>query len=131
MLQRALVALAISVIACSSPVPEANGYDVQLYFDVGTTLPVGKPEVVSVRRIEQRPEQCATNDGSCDPMAETPITLINASCDSLCTVTPASSNGVVTLEITAESSGNTTLHVSVRSDVDGSEWDDAYPLTFR
>jgi hypothetical protein len=123
---------AVVVMGCAaSPAPDANGYNVQLYFDVGTTLVVGEPSMVTVQRIEQRTEQCTSTDSSCDPTAQTPITLISASCASLCTVSPVVTNGMITLDITGKTVGTTTLNVSVRSDVDGSEWDDAYPLTFR
>jgi hypothetical protein len=129
--KRALSA-AIALTACSGvPTPDANGYDVQLYFDVGTTLALGEPQTVTVQRIEQRPDRCDMSDIRCDPTMHTPITLINAACSSLCTVSPVATSGVIRLDLTAETAGETTLHVSVRSDVDGSEWDDAYPLVFR
>ena len=65
-------------------------------------------------------------------MSETPITLVSASCDSVCTVSPvAGPDGAVTLQATADQAGSTTLRVRVRSLVDGAEWDDGYPLSFR
>ena len=122
----------LALAACAAaPAPEANGYDVELYFDVGASLVVGKPQVVTVQRIELRTDQCASGDGSCDPTMNTPITLISASCASLCSVTPATTSGVVTLNLTANAPGNTTLQVTVRSDVDGSLWSDVYPLAFK
>ncbi len=123
--------------ACAvAPSPEANGYNVELYFQgaaLGNALPVGTPALVTVRRIEQQTDLCTSQDTGCDPTTDTPITLVSASCDALCTVTavPATASGDVTLQATASLPGSTTLRVHVRSDVDGSEWDDGYPLTFR
>ena len=128
------IALLAATAACvAAPAPEANGYNVQLYFEgapLGDATAVGTPAVVTVRRLEQRPDLCATS--TCDPTTETPITLLSAACDTLCTVTPvAGSDGAVTLQATADQAGSTTLRVRVRSVIDGAEWDDAYPLAFR
>jgi hypothetical protein len=128
--------MASFAIACAvAPTPEANGYNVELFFQgasLGTALPVNTPALVTVRRIEQQTDLCATQSADCDPTTDTPITLVTASCDELCTVIPApTQNGVVTLQATATLPGSTTLRVHVRSEVDGSEWDDGYPLTFR
>ncbi len=125
-------------MACAvSPVPEANGYSVQLEFGgapLGGSLVVGSPEIVTVRRIEQRMDRCTTNV-ACDPTTETPIALVSATCDDgVCTVsesTTATSDGSVALEASGARSGSTTLRVRVRSLLDGSEWDDSYPLTFK
>lgn len=123
-------------MACvAAPAPEANGYNVELYF-AGVALDeqtdVGEPATVTVRRIEQRAGLCASSSPSCDPTADTPIVLVSAACDALCTVTELpSADGVVTLQATASKAGSTTLRVRVRSAVDGAEWDDGYPLAFR
>src|SRR5450755_2120415 len=73
------------MMACAvSPVPEANGYNVQLQFDgapLGGSLVVGSPEIVTVRRIEQRTDRCTTTNIACDPTTETPIALVSATCD--------------------------------------------------
>ena len=124
------------VIACAAtPVPEANGYDVQLYFEgvpVGMTTAVGQPAELTVHRLEQQPDRCASAESGCDPTAETPIAFVAASCDALCMVTPSTpADGYVSLQAVATQAGSTTLHVTVRSQIDGSEWSDAYPLTFR
>jgi len=123
-------------MACvASPAPDANGYNVELYFagvPLGEETLVGQPATLTVQRLEQRTDLCSSSSPSCDPTAETPIALVSASCDSLCTVTAVpSADGVVTLQATAEQAGSTTLRVRVRSEVDGAEWDDGYPLAFR
>jgi hypothetical protein len=122
------------LVGCAAPpVPEANGFETQLYFDgvaAGTQTLVGTPATITVKRIEQRTDQCTTS--ACDPISETPITLLSAKCDDVCTVTQIpSSDGNVTLAATADRAGTTTLHVRVRSLLDGAEWDDGYPLAFR
>ncbi len=125
--------LAASAACVAAPAPDANGYNVQLYFEgapLGDATTVGTPAVVTVRRLEQRPDLCTT--ATCDPTSETPITLVSAACDTLCTVTPVSgSDGAVTLQATADRAGSTTLRVRVRSQIDGAEWDDGYPLAFQ
>jgi hypothetical protein len=130
-----MAAAIMATVACTAAsTPEANGYEVQLYFDgapLGGTLALDKPSTVTVRRIEQNTAHCTTAGASCDATAETPITLIAATCDALCSVTPVVTDGVVRLETTSQRAGDTTLRVRVRSDVDGSEWSDAYPLAFR
>ena len=129
-----ILALAATAACVASPAPEANGYNVQLYFEgapLGQETLVGAPAVVTVRRLEQRPDLCS-GSASCDPTSETPITLVSASCDAVCTVTPVSGpDGAVTLQATAGQAGSTTLRVRVRSQIDGAEWDDGYPLSFR
>jgi hypothetical protein len=130
----AVLSVLVSLGCAASPAPEANGYDVELYFEgapVGVPLPVDQPDLVTVKRIEQAPSNCTSDDGSCDPTSLTPITLIKATCDALCTITPMPADGVVSLQAKSNAPGSTTLRVRVRSDVDGSEWDDAYPLTFQ
>jgi len=131
---RSLVLLSFLVVGCvAQPAPEANGYDVQLYFDgvpAGSETLVGTPATISVRRIEQRTDQCTTS--TCDPISQMPIALLSATCDDVCTVTQLpSQDGSVTLAAVAERAGKTTLRVRVRSLVDGAEWEDAYPLAFR
>jgi hypothetical protein len=133
-----LTLLASFALACTgSPAPDANGYDVQLYFEgvpVGSQLSLDKPAVITVHRIEQQTDRCGSDQTACDPTTETPITLVSATCDDLCVVTPTSitgNDGAVALETTGHKAGNTTLRVQVRSQVDGSEWSDAYPLAFR
>jgi hypothetical protein len=128
--------LAASAAACvASPAPEANGYNVELFFagaPLGDATVVGSPALVTVKRIEQRTDLCSQGSVSCDPTTETPIALVSASCDSLCTVTEVpGSEGAVTLQATATTPGSTTLRVRVRSLLDGAEWDDGYPLAFR
>jgi hypothetical protein len=130
-----LLAAAATAACVAAPAPEANGYNVELYFEgapLGAETPVGEAAIVTVRRIEQRPDRCTGGTTSCDPTAETPIVLLSASCDSLCTVESLPGpDGVVTLSATADHAGSTTLRVRVRSVVDGAEWDDGYPLAFR
>lgn len=129
-----MMAFAATAACVAAPAPQANGYDVQLFFEgapLGEPTMVGTPAVVTVHRLEQRTDLCA-GSASCDPTTETPITLVSATCDSVCTVTPvAGADGVVTLQATAAGAGSTTLRVRVRSEVDGAEWDDGYPLAFR
>jgi hypothetical protein len=129
-----IVAFAATAACVAAPAPEANGYDVQLYFEgapIGAETLVGTPAVVTVRRLEQRTELCS-GTSSCDPTSETPITLVSAACDAVCDVAPITGpDGAVTLQATADSAGSTTLRVRVRSQIDGAEWDDAYPLAFR
>lgn len=132
---RSLVLFSLLTVACAAPpAPEANGYDVQLYFDgvpAGVETLVGTSATISVKRIEQRTDQCTTST-ACDPISDMPITLLSASCDDVCTVTQLpSEDGSVTLAATADRAGKTTLHVRVRSLVDGAEWQDGYPLAFR
>ena len=122
------------VIGCAAPpAPEANGYDVQLYFDgvpAGTETLVGNEATIRVQRIEQRTDACTTTN--CDPISDTPIALVSATCDDVCTVAEIpSQDGSVMLSATANRAGNATLHVRVRSLIDGAEWQDAYPLAFR
>lgn len=131
---RSLVLCSLLVVGCAAPpAPEANGYDVQLYFDgvpAGAETLVGSSATISVKRIEQRTDQCTTS--ACDPISEMPIALLSASCDDVCSVTPLPSHdGSVTLAAVADRAGKTTLHVRVRSLLDGAEWEDAYPLAFR
>jgi hypothetical protein len=126
----------LGAVGCvAAPAPEANGYNVQLYFEgvpLGTETLVGDPATIVVRRIEQRPAQCTSNSGNCDPTSVMPITLVSAKCDDVCEVTPVTtSDGSVTLQAVADRAGSTTLRVRVRSVVDGAEWDDGYPLAFR
>ena len=122
------------IVGCAAPpAPEANGYEVQLYFDgvpAGAQTLVGTSANIRVKRIEQRTDQCTT--GVCDPISEMPITLVSAKCDDVCTVTQLpSSDGSVSLAAVADRAGQTTLHVHVRSLLDGAEWEDGYPLAFR
>jgi len=129
------IAALVACAACvAEPAPEANGYNVQLYFEgapLGQETLVGTPAIVTVRRLEQRADLC-TGSATCDPTSETPIILLSATCDSVCTVTPvAGPDGAVTLQASADQPGTTTLRVRVRSQIDGAEWDDGYPLAFR
>jgi hypothetical protein len=131
---RSLVLFSFLLVGCAAPpAPEANGYDVQLYFDgvpAGTATLVNTPATINVRRIEQRTDQCTTS--ACDPISEMPIALLSASCDDVCTVTQVpSQDGSVTLSAVANRAGSTTLRVRVRSLIDGAEWEDGYPLAFR
>lgn len=131
-----LVFAVLGAVGClAAPAPEANGYNVQLYFEgvpLGTQTLVGDPATIVVRRIEQHTAQCTTTTGTCDPTAITPIALVSAKCDDVCEITPVtSSDGSVTLRAVADRAGSTTLRVRVRSLVDGAEWDDGYPLAFR
>ena len=86
---RSLVLFSLLVVGCAAPpAPEANGYDVQLYFDgvpAGAQTLVGTSATISVKRIEQRTDQCTST--ACDPIADLPIALLSASCDDVCTVT--------------------------------------------
>jgi hypothetical protein len=131
---RFLVLGSLLAVGCAAPpAPEANGYDVQLYFDgvaAGTQTLVNTPATIIVKRIEQRTDQCTT--ASCDPISEMPITLLSAKCDDVCTVSQIpSQDGSVTLAAVADRAGKTTLRVRVRSLLDGAEWEDGYPLAFR
>lgn len=130
----ALSTVLIALVGCvAAPAPEANGFNVQLYFDgapLGSSTPVDQPATVTVRRLEQRTDQCQ-GSSSCDPTSETPITLLSASCDSTCEVVAIPNHeGSVTLQAKATKAGVATLSVRVRSEVDGAEWDDSYPLSF-
>jgi hypothetical protein len=131
---RFLALFSVLAVGCAAPpAPEANGYDVQLYFDgvpAGTQTLVGAPATIRVKRIEQRTDQCTTT--ACDPISEMPIALLSASCDDVCNVTEiASQDGSVMLAAVAGHAGSSTLRVRVRSLLDGAEWEDAYPLAFR
>ncbi len=131
-----IVLAVLGAVGCvAAPAPEANGYNVQLYFEgvpLGTETLVGDPATIIVRRIEQHPAQCTSSTGTCDPTSTTPITLVSAKCDDVCQVTPVTtSDGSVTLQAVADRAGSTTLRVRVRSEIDGAEWDDGYPLAFR
>jgi hypothetical protein len=131
---RFLVVCSLLAVGCAAPpAPEANGYDVQLYFDgvaAGAQTLVGDSATINVKRIEQRTDQCTTS--ACDPISELPITLLSAKCDDVCTVTQVpTKDGSVTLAAVADRAGATTLHVRVRSLIDGAEWEDGYPLAFR
>lgn len=128
------VLFSLLVVACAAPpAPEANGYEVQLYFDgvaAGAQTLVGSSATIRVQRIEQRTDQCTTT--TCDPISETPIALVSAKCDDVCTVTEIpSSDGSISLAAVADRAGHTTLRVHVRSLLDGAEWEDGYPLAFR
>jgi len=128
-----LAALIFLVGCVAAPAPEANGYDVQLFFQgvpLGTETVVGDPATVFVRRIEERTDQCTS--GACDPTTVMPIALVSAKCDDVCTVTPVpTTDGSVALRTVGERACSTTLRVVVRSLVDGSEWQDGFPLAFR
>ena len=131
-----LVLAVLGAVGCvAASAPEANGYNVQLYFEgvpLGTQTLVGEPATIVVRRIEQHPAQCTTSASSCDPTSVTPITLVSAQCDDVCQVAPmTTSDGSIALQAVADHAGSTTLRVRVRSLVDGAEWDDGYPLAFR
>jgi len=130
----ALIFAALGVACVAAPAPEANGYNVQLFFEgvpLGTQTPVGTHATIVVRRIEQHPGQC-TSASACDPTAVTPIALVSAKCDDVCEITPVeASDGSVALQAVADRPGSTTLRVRVRSLIDGAEWDDGYPLAFR
>ncbi len=124
----------LGAVGCvGAPAPEANGYNVQLFFEgvpLGTETVIGAPATIVVRRIEQHTAQCTT--ATCDPTAITPITLVSAKCDDVCEVTPVpTSDGSVTLQAVGDRAGSTTLRVRVRSLVDGAEWEDGFPLAFR
>jgi hypothetical protein len=134
----AMVGMGWMAMACvASSTPDANGYNVQLYFDgapLGSAMAVGEPGVVTVKRMQTQAGRCAQASASCDPTTLTPIVLVSASCEKdLCVVTPQTSEepGVVALQATGVAAGTTTLRVRVRSTIDGSEWDDGYPLAFR
>ena len=124
----------LGTAACmATPAPEANGYNVQLFFDgapLGTETVIGAPATIVVRRLEQHTENCTAS--ACDPTAITPIVLVSAKCDDVCEVTPLPANdGSVTLHAVGDRAGSTTLRVRVRSLVDGAEWEDGFPLAFR
>ncbi len=129
------LAAVLVVTGCvASEAPDANGYNVQLYFEgapLGSTTPIDTPARVIVKRLEQRTDRCEDDSTTCDPTTETPITLLSAACDSICNVVALpTSDGSISLQATANAPGATTLRVRVRSEVDGAEWDDGYPLSF-
>lgn len=124
----------LGAVGCvAAPAPEANGYNVQLYFagvPLGTETVIGAPATIVVRRLEQHTENCTSS--ACDPTAVTPIALVSAKCDDVCEVTPVpASDGSVTLQAVGDRAGSTTLRVRVRSLVDGAEWEDGFPLAFK
>ena len=85
--------VATASMACvANSTPDANGYNVQLYFDgapLGSAMAVGEPGVVTVKRLQTEAGRCAQSTGSCDPTTVTPIVLLSAGCDDdLCVVTP-------------------------------------------
>lgn len=129
------LAVLFGLVGCvATDAPEANGYNVQLFFEgvpLGSSIPIDTPATVVVKRLEQRTAQCTDDTTSCDPTSQTPITLLSASCDAVCDVSALpSDDGSVTLQTTAKQAGSTTLRVRVRSTIDGAEWDDGYPLSF-
>jgi len=127
-----LSAASLALACVASNAPDANGYNVQLYFEgapLGSATPIDTPAIVVVKRLE-RTDSC-TDSTACDATTQTPITLLSAACDALCDVAQIpSTDGSVTLQATATAAGSTTLRVHVRSQVDGAEWDDGYPLSF-
>lgn len=128
----ALACLASLAACAAEPSPQANGFNVELWFEAPTGLTVGTPSEVTVQRIQLQYTRCAESEGPCDPRAPLPLTLVSAACDEggcLTEVSP-SSDGSIVLTTTGTREGSTTLRVKARSE-DGTVFEDAYPLTFR
>ena len=129
----ALASLAAVLAACAAePSPQANGFNVELWFEAPSSLTVGTPSEVTVQRIQLQYRRCAESKGQCDPRAPLPLTLVSAACDEggCTTEVSPSSDGSIVLTTTGTREGSTTLHVKARSE-DGTVYEDAYPLTFR
>ena len=128
----ALLALASLAACAAEPSPQANGFNVELWFEAPSTLTVGTPSEVTVQRIQLQYGRCAQSKGQCDPRAAMPLTLVSATCDDdacVTTVSPSTDASLV-LTTTGTREGSTTLRVKARTE-DGQVYEDAYPLTFR
>lgn len=131
----ALFSLAsLSLAACAAePSPQANGFNVELWFEAPGSLTVGTPADVVVQRIQLQYSRCTESKGACDPRAAMPLTLLSAACDDdACTTQAAatSKDGTLVVTTTGAREGATTLRVKARGE-DGQVYEDAYPLTFR
>lgn len=123
----------LSVAACAAePSPQANGFNVELWFEAPAGLTVDKPIDVTVQRIQLQYARCIEARGQCDPHAALPLTLVSAACDDGACVTVAapSEGGTLVLTTTGVREGSTTLRVKAQTE-DGQVYEDAYPLTFR
>lgn len=122
----------LGVGCAADPTPQANGFNVELWFDAPSTgIVVGTREAVSVKRIQTQYARCVGATASCDPNAPTPIDFIAAACDDeACTVdrAEAQSDGGLVLAIVGKKEGPTTLRVRVKDRETGAEIDDAYPI---
>lgn len=134
---RALTSFAVlsllALAACAAePSPQANGFNVELWFEAPGRLTVGTPSDVKVARIQLEYSHCAGAETRCDPRSSMPLTLVSAACDDdACTteVMP-SPDGSIVLATTGIRAGSATLRVKAQS-ADGQPFEDSYPLTFR
>ena len=123
----------LSLAACAGePSPQANGFNVELWFEAPGSLTVGTPSDVTVQRIQLQYSRCTESKGQCDPHASLPLTLVSAACDDdACTAEASpSKDGAIVLTTTGAREGSTTLRVKAATE-DGQVFEDAYPLTFR
>lgn len=124
------LAVAFATGCAADPAPQANGYNVELWFEAPPGgLVVGAPEPITVKRIESLYTRCQS-DTVCDPRATAPIELVSAACDDdACTVTgSATDDGALVLQAVGVKEGPTTLRVHVRQLATGAELEDAYPI---
>lgn len=115
----------------ADPAPQANGFNVELWFDAPAGgLVVGTAKEVKVQRIEANYARCQSSSTVCDPRAPEPISLVSAACDDdACTVDASSSrDGAVILQTTGTKEGPTTLRVSVKDVATGEVFEDAFPI---
>ena len=128
----ALLSLASLAACAAEPSPQANGFNVELWFEAPGALTVGTPSDVTVQRIQLQYARCAESKGNCDPRAALPLTLVSAACDDAACLTDVSptNGGSLVLTTPGTREGSTTLRVKVRCE-DGQVYEDAYPLTFR
>lgn len=118
----------------SDPAPQANGFNVELWFEAPSGgLVVGAPKEVTVQRLEARYTQCSGADSVCDVRAAEPIALVSAACDDgACTVTTSTTrDGALVLETVGVVEGPTTLRVKVKDVATGDVLEDAYPLVIQ
>ncbi len=129
------IALGALLAACAAdPAPQANGFNVELWFDAPSGgLVVGTSKEVLVQRIEAQYSRCSGAVTVCDPNAPEPIELLSAACeDAACVVDHASTReGALVLETTGMKEGSTTLRVKVRNVASGAVLEDAYPLVIQ
>lgn len=126
------VALGALLGGCAAdPAPQANGFNVELWFDAPAGgLVVGTTKEVKVQRIEARYTRCVGSSTVCDPRAAEPISLVSAACDDdACTVDASSvRDGALLLQTTGTKEGPTTLRVRVKNVATGEILEDAYPI---
>jgi hypothetical protein len=127
-----LAALAALGAGCAAdPAPQANGYNVELWFEAPSGgLVVGAPAAVTVKRIESSYARCQGGDAVCDPRTTAPIQFVSAACDrDACRVERTESlDGALVLDAVGLAEGPTTLRVRVKELASGTELEDAYPI---